>query len=398
MKLIARMLLIAAAWVAFSDDTGAQQLMPPDLIKAYKSVLPATDEPLAREVFDSQDTIWYSHAVLHPRTQAYQFPNERFGGRRGVMQGVHSVYSNPGPNNQSQANREYPWALTLGGGSHRADNVKTAKAFLLPRDEDGNLKPAVVFGTAPMRVCFPVGTIFAELAWMVDSDGKWHPFEARFRIRERGSWNTSRMVPFKNRSDLVSAVAETHPQIASVIATAPAERQRIRAAHPRPLINDTAWVVKLPDFPAELTNRILARPFVAIEDEIEFGGGADWITTEASFHIRPKGDTTANHGTGGRNRCAVCHGGDDEPGSIGRHARIFDMNREWYLTVRGLGDGNFSWHPWSDNMPSQMGNPNNLRQSWLDHGIVARFDPEVHTNDWYNQSDALKQEIARGVN
>ena len=372
----------------------AQQLMPADLIEKYKSVLPATDEPLAREVFDSEDTIWYSHQYLHPRTQAHRFPNERFGGQRGVMQGVHSAYSNPGPNNQSQANREYPWDLTLGGGSHDADNVKTVKAFRLPRDADGRILPAVVFGSRPMRVCFPRGTIFAEVAWLVDTDGIWWPCEIRIRAREETDWDTRRLLPrpLEDKASFVEAVAETHPQIAAMIKAGKGERMRIRAAHPRPIIDDVMTVQDLPDFPAELTKRILSEPFVDTSGTIKWHDDIDFVTTSAAFHIRPRGDTTANHGFGNRQECAQCHN------TVGRHARAFDMSRDWYLTVRGLGDGIISWHPWADNMPSQMGDPNNLRRSWVQAGLVAKFDPKAHTPPNYRQSEFLREEIRRGVN
>ena len=63
--------------------------------------------------------------------------------------------------------------------------------------------------------------------------------------------------------------------------------------------------------------------------------GSKWETDQLEFGKKPVGYKAVDS-------CIECH--ED----IGKHAKTFDVNREWHSTVRGLEVGGpIQWHPWS---------------------------------------------------
>lgn len=369
-----RSLLIA---IVICSPIFGQQIMDQQRIAAYKRVLPKTSDPLLREVFDSPDTIWYTSSDMRPMFQMFQTRFPTVG-----IQGVHPISFNPSVEGDpiGHANNEYPWKPSLGGGSHDAANLRTAKAFLLPRDDQGNLLPVVIFGERPVRWCFPNDTMFVELAWL-KRGSYWSPVEIRLRKKEPNDWRTEKYLPYQDRDDLVSFVSDRDVHLAVAIQNGKKTRTRIQDDHPRKAIDSEAIMQQLPSMSKTMVTAILSREFVPTAG-YEYAEDADGPTTEDSFSIRPKGDLTANHGSGERNQCTQCHD------TIGRHARVFDSQRGWYGTVRG-SSGIFSWHPWDNN--------GNLRQKWLQQGIVARYALNKHPSRYYMQDKFLYNEIRRGV-
>jgi hypothetical protein len=102
-------------------------------------------------------------------------------------------------------------------------------------------------------------------------------------------------------------------------------------------------------------------------------------TTDAAFHIVP-----ARYDAGfievDQVSCMRCHD------TVNRHVNDFNFGRDWYGRVRG-SDGIFSIHPFDPGCISYNGTsvPARLNQSLMHAGLLAQFDPRVHSTEIYHQ-------------
>jgi hypothetical protein len=108
-------------------------------------------------------------------------------------------------------------------------------------------------------------------------------------------------------------------------------------------------------------------------------------TTDAPFHIVP-----ARYDAGfievDQLSCMRCHD------TVNQHVNDFDFGRDWYGRVRG-SDGIFSIHPFDPSCISYNGIslPTRLNQSLISAGLLAPFDPQIHSTAVYHQLEPAER-------
>jgi hypothetical protein len=291
-----------------------------------------------------------------------------------------------------------------------ADNVALVNFWVPGRDEQETLLPVVWWRRDPNQYthryewAFPRETILGEALFLIDEQGEWFPFEIRVRQRELGTWYSSVYRPFLTAGELADALGEKRktrddwaadPSISALIATLQdpgnLEEETLSASHFAGAFDPIDGAVDdLPGVsdPTILKELLREATFQSVEGSVwkESGGLRAFApTTDASFHVVPR-----NYNGGllevSQENCHRCHE------NAGRPFRDYYDNILAYGELWG-GDDAFSWHPFvNENFVDEDGNVQNfnydnreLREDFLDAGLLDAFDPQIHSDQWYQQ-------------
>ncbi len=387
---------------------GQSQLMSDAKVAALRSSFPDTVDAEWQKLPDDPTTLYYTNAEIPP---AYQHADAGLlvGGERiGTNPNTHfhsPSYNISGDANEAakghgfggNGNSEFPWR-TPGGTDNAEGLTATYRMMWLPKQEDGRPWP-VIWWVADLygarmgahrgyKWIFPTGTIFAEVLTLKDSQQQLHTFEVRVRIRRGDHWDVEILRPFPTSKDLAERLRTLgRDDLADEVRQSRSLRLvTLRdTLHPtKPGFVGTAAQAELPPIPEALAMNLLdSTPFATAT-------GAKWMesdqpdvnvlapTTHQQVSIVPKDYQGTFLGTD-TTSCKKCHE------STLMHVDSFDRNRDWYGYVRGSADGIFTFHPIEPNSISYNGAPVpvRIRRSFVESGIVAEFDPELHTKDRY---------------
>jgi len=368
------------------------QIMSAAKLDACRRSLPALDDKDMQALFLDPSTLYYSDREI---PAAYQF---------------HGTFHSP-LNNLSgdptddglpdgfggNPNVDFPWLMP--GGSDRAEGrVAGFKMLALPQAANGVRWPVVLWrerlpynphgAHVGLKWIFPVGTVIAEVLTLADSRGVTHTFEIRVRKRRKDYWDVDIFRPFPTREEFLARLAEVDPQTAqSVPRRTHLRQQRLVGRHrTHPGFDGTALVDELPALPEATAAALLdSTPFKSAEgawwaSPNEGEGHAFAPTSRQAFSIVPQNYDGTFMGSD-YVACRRCH---DATLVSARH---FDAQRGWYGHVRGSADGIFSFHPVEPRAVSVLGFdlPVQIRQAFLQAGIVAWFDPHLHPASHYSR-------------
>jgi hypothetical protein len=381
-----------------SPESQPQTPAPPRLMAAAKDArlrtyLPTIDDPAVAKMLADPDLLLYTDAEM-PR--AYQ---DWSGGLEGVHSPSYNISAN-GSEPHGNGNVEFPWGAPA--GTHRAQNVSSYRFLLLPKDDQGRRLPVVWFrkrlaGDVSQGYAwtYPVGAVLGEVLMLKSPEGQHYTFEMRLRIREKGDWAIDVFRPFPTAQDLAARIRALRPdwqQHEPTVALVrhlelPANMPRLRLVSNqrfRQPFRQTMGIDKLPAIDTKLVAELLtSTPFKSAHGDAwrqQPGGEATFApTTEAEFHVVP-----AKYDAGfiavDRNSCMRCHN------TVNQSVRRFDPGRDWYGRIRG-SDGIFSFHPFAPGTVSNngYGNAVRMRDSLVASGVIAKFNPQVHSAEIYNK-------------
>jgi hypothetical protein len=342
--------------------------------QVYKQFLPRVSSAEIQAVLKAPD-LWIYTPEITPAYQDWQ----------GALQGVHSPFYNISAVQPKEpfgnANREFPWGHPF--GTHSAKDVRSFQFMLLPRAE-GKPLPIVWYWTGQTYSwLFPAGTYVGEVLLVRDGRGYDHTFELRIRKRLVDKWTVDVFRPYPTARHLAKKLESMgkvtnrwdplarwfrEPVLGEMVA--------LRSRHPE----KTAFAAKgrqavLPELDEPTVKKLLNAEFHSCRD-VEWLPGIFAPTSEAQFNIVPAGYT------GGlvevsRQSCMRCHQDTNQP------VDAFERFRDWYGRVRG-SDGIFTFHPFDAASISHNGVPLAVRMNadLANRGIIARFDRELHTDDY----------------
>lgn len=349
---------------------------------AYRATFPRVESAKWQAVLDDPGLYIYTRREM-PR--AYQ----NSGGFHDPRYNISGDPQEKGKPEGGNWNNESPWRNP--GGTDAAEKIsRTVKFMRLPPRDSGGRWPVVTWrevqpghfgGDAELvtRWLFPVGTVFGEVLTMIGPDGYSHTWEVRLRERRETHWEAEVLRPFPTRADFEARLARD--------GAARIEPARLVAArfvdrgHARPVFDVVAGVDELPPLDAGYVSRLLdSTPFREV-------GGAAWATdgdvtawapTADRYSIVPPGyrGTMIGADFEACNRChrtTLAHGTKFESRHVGKYGRIEGA------------DGVLSWHPAEPGSISGNGAvvPVQLRRSFIESGVVERFDPAKHPRDRY---------------
>ena len=364
----------------------------------YEKSLPNTTIDGYNKLFRSGNLIFYTNKEMVP---CYQEDDDPLG--RQLM--LHSVPRDISGGNDfkgnGNGNKEYPWKVTAGLDS--SIKYQTVKFFQLPQKTPNSVWPVIYWEEKLPRARqqtkfssilwqFPIGTIFGECLYVVDSQNYAHCFEIRIRERDKDGWKIDVLRPFPFIEDLIVAISKLNNNnqydvLISKLYNDNLDTYVMESNHPdRKAFRQKASVDVLPPMKESLVTELLdGTPFKLCIGQVWKLGDPDPCyapTSNDMFGIVPK-NYTAAWLEPSRDSCARCHC------DVLRHVDDFDgrtvyangTHREWYNRLRG-SDGIFSWHPFSNSSISHNGFPLpvKFRQSFIDNKIIEKFDSNKHTN------------------
>jgi hypothetical protein len=373
--LIVSLGFLAVGWAdASAQERNQLRLVNDRAHQIYLSFWPKSTDPWLNNL-KKKDIIFYNEDVMPPAYQDWD----------GGLQGVHSpsynisaVRSEPIGN----ANREFPWGSPA--GLHDSPNFKAFRFIYLPEGEairwwrqrlprDG--------GRGTFVWQYPTGTTFGEILMVTDPEGYDWTFEMRTRTRSEKGWTMNAFRPFTTQKELAARIKELEPkwqgkpELVKIVQGEAEREETRRLANNHELItfDATALVTHLPAIDHDLVRRLLDTPFKsALGQGWKAVDGVEAFapSTEAAFHIVPR-----NYKGGfvevSSQSCMRCHD------STLKHARDFQVFRDWYGRVRG-SDNIFSFHIFSPGSISYngFGSEPSLRQDLVSAGVLKHWDEQ----------------------
>lgn len=293
----------------------------------------------------------------------------------------------PRPTN---ANRDNPWNRP--GGLHDVDRQWADECSFLwnPPNPRGTTKGGiwpVIIWKAPLQKSrsvnmpapngwhwrFPANAIVFDQHLKKFSDGSWLPYEMRARLREINNWDVELYGP----TESFDSLAKTTPNLES----ASKVRWVNLRTHGGRSFDRRAGLVVLPPIP-NAKDILTSSIFKAVTASEWLASTHFHMTADDNDNLIPRGYAAALLGNE-REACRSCH--QDTLKSVDE----FDAGRDWYDYVAGC-DGIFKFHPFA---PSCIGQANGddrpvrLNKKLLDAGIIAIYDPAIHTKDIYGPAE-----------
>lgn len=359
------------------------QVLPQDTINLYESLVPVIeDEALSNTV--NSDGIWYDKSI---GIMVQAGPNTNWGGtfgngRLGVVNG-----------NQRNTLREFfPWS-TSPGGTHRSSGVISFQKIVLPK-KDGKTLPIVVHRARLEGLdnpnatvvgfdwMFPTGTVLIEFIGTTYQNNSYIQL-IRFRIRGKGTWTFESCAPIRTQTEYYEAIIRLRPGFEP--GAEKVVRGRLRdgfpgngnfGTDPSSAFNVRATISLLSPLPSDLVADLLAEPFKPCFG-FEWTEGCAAPTTDQAFHIVPNNYDGAFIALND-NTCKMCHQ------DAGVSARRFGGAFRGWLT--GGSEGTLIFHPVETS--SLRGTPQQnfeFRRSWIEAGVLAQYDPAVHSSEFYQR-------------
>jgi len=345
---VIRLVIIALMLTGFvaSISTGKQEKEKIKIISDHDNLtnlLPLSEDKFLDAIKANVNLVWYDRETVPPIHQHWRQADIGIGFVFGLVPDKVNIsaektepFGNP--------NREFPWLVTAG----TTEETKIANFVVLSESVSMEWKE-VTAGTYtktwPMlQWTYPVGTIFGEVIFVVDPDGKRIPCEVRIRHKTKSGWLATAYRPFPTSDDLRNACLEIDKEDKEKLINAMdrpnAKVFTFKNTHPDlTIIDEKAFLEYLPEVKPESVKKLLNRKF-------KNALGSEWRnsnppthapTTEADFHIVPKNYAAAAVEVSTKS-CSRCHN------SVGKEAADFDVKRDWYGHVRG-SDTIFTFHP-----------------------------------------------------
>lgn len=383
--------------LAISADNPTPVLATAKDDQAYRTFLPKVENESIQKIIDDPRLILYTEKEIPRAHQDWE----------GLTQGIHTPWYDISANHDyrgfGNGNREFPWGTPA--GTHRCKNVSSVRFLWLPLDSEGNRRPVVWFkdkeNNDGYAWLFPVGTVVGEVLRMKGGDGYLYTFEMRIRRRAETKWLVDVFRPFPTSTDLLTAIKQLpawnkNKQLVTLCANleseTPADLQTLASHHPKTVaFRSTAAVDPLPPLDSKIVAKLLnnAKNYGKFKSSL----GVSWKddsnspaapTSTTDFHIVPA-KYDAGYIDVDSKSCMRCHASTNEPVST------FEDDRDWYGRIRG-SDGIFSFHPFEKSCISPYGTPQPvvINKMMTDAGIIAAYDPAMHTTNDYNRIEGLK--------
>ena len=373
--------------------------------------IPSTSDKTLSQIMNSTDTYWYDKSMIVP---AYQDSLAHYPepGRISVS-GVRPATIQPfyiaaeGGYDfvfESRGEFRFPFGHTAG-----TDNSTESVKFWYPPTKDGEVLPVAWWqrDTLPKYLrfewIFPIGTVFGEVLFMQGADQQYYPYEIRTKTLQADKWASAVYRPFPTAESFASAVSEKADQLGA----GDADTLLNHALSSDSLQQDSLPISVFPDVfpqavgardnipavsnPTALQQLLLETPFSNVGQAVwktgVNGDVAHAPSTLADQSIVPKnyqgGLIAVNDAS-----CKRCH--QDA-------ARPFG---DWYFPLGQYGENwgeqeIFSWHPFDSQYflgPDGDVDPflynygsARIRQDFTQAGLVAPYDPNVHTQANYKR-------------
>lgn len=408
-KVVASTLLALLVCSVPAQTANAQvQICSPQKLVELRASLPATEDPRWRELFSSADTLFYTDAEMPPAYQhrgAFHDARYNISGDFGPRGDRPLGHFRPGGFGGGNANVAFPWRNDAGIPASAEPFVDTFKLLRLPRQNE-RLLPIVWWQEmrsddpveGPQQVmqwAYPVGTTFGTALQLKDAAGIAHTFEVRIRVRYRDGHGVELLKPYRTAAELIGQLEQLGTDEAKQVAgqlrtTREVALRKIVDGHlTRRAFAGEGTFETLPPMSAGLVKQLLAVPFRESAGYVwrETASSAPDVvapTSNQRFSLVPGGYLASAIGADSES-CTECHK------TTLMAARHFDRGRGWYGRVRG-SDGIFSFHPVEPH--SVVGNGGHavmrLRRSFVDAGMLERYDPAKHPAQIYTFLDFSK--------
>lgn len=395
------------------------------IMEEYKVKLlprPKTNDERINLILNDKDLLIYTSEEIPPAYQKWDSQIEH-GQRVENHNGAYSVEVALGSSPLSNGNIEFPWDKP--GGTSKSKNADKYTFILLPKDEFGKKipivwhKPYITVGNVSRSNnfknrgyawLFPIGTTIGEVM-RVSSLEENIPFELRLRFRKATSWDVEVYRPFPTAEDLAEAIKKHRvnwkedKSLISFVSRLEDKnldlpKVRLKSDHPDHTVFDSTTAIdELPPLDKKLVTELLKTTlFSSVESPwrtLKDGTPCHAPTTKEDWHIVPQ-----NYEGGfisvDSESCIRCHN------SVNNHLEKFDRPREWYGRIRG-SDGIFSFHPFEPSKLIKKFDKSlreiepEIRKSFIEAGIVEKFDPKKHTTERYKAIFSLG-ELAKDQN
>jgi len=358
-------------------------------------------------MLQSSETIWYDPQGIVP---GYQ---DSMGSPKGMRPNTISGHLIAIPDGhqrlfQKKGTFRFPFGT---GGVDDSTNVRHFNFWAVPR-QNGKVLPVVYWITefSHWHWIFPVGTTLGEVLVEKFPDGSEAVFEIRTRTRRLDGWSNDIFRPFKSATELAAAIKSkranwretdslkalvAHLQNPDTLTPHILESK----AYPQSFATLNGYLDTLPSFGDQALAKELLQTttFVSVKGAVWKQSGdkvAYAPNTKDSFGI------TANNYVAGMFEvsdkfCSRCHE------EAGRSIRDHHMDLAAYGEMWGE-DQTFSWHlfetasfvkPNGDvkcfnqdfNAGCLVDDNRTLRKSFVEAGLVVKYDPKQHTDEQYKQ-------------
>jgi hypothetical protein len=377
------------------------QIIDPDDLGYYKSLLPQTFDLKLNVLLNSDFTIWYDAGAIVPGYQDSMGdpigfrPNTISAGliNLAVPGGWERLFARSGRFN-------FPFAT---GGADHSDNFDKFNFWNVPLDSHGGPLPVVYWKVSNQRWrwMFPVGTAFGEVLMMTYEDGSKAIFEVRTRTRMIDGWQNKVYRPYSTSQELAQTIRqeftmwEQVPELKNLVnhlqGHASLMPRTLRSQHYANSVSDISGHLDIlpPLTNAAMVKRILQiKPFKSVGETLwknQGGKVAHAPTVTSGYSI-----VSRNYDGGvlavNDQSCKRCHD------QAGREIRDFHSDLMLYGELWGE-DQIFSWHPFdNDEFVNPDGAVRNfnydnrqLRSEFVEAGLIIPFNPNQHQAPLYQE-------------
>ncbi len=378
-------------------------IMPPERMAQYRSLLPKTESAELNGILMSPQTMWYDKESMVPGYQdSMGSPQGPEGMRPNTIQSSLIDTAVPGGHAKLFAARgrfNFPFGT---GGIDESDNAHTINFWVPPYDGERILPVAYwELDFSRWRWLFPVGTILGEVLMVRFPDNELRIFEIRIRTRTDTTWTNDIYRPFPTAESLAQSIAarkpnwESQPKLAAVMR----HLRNPKTLTPKTLVSrfyPIAWervdghLDQIPDIgdPAFVKQLLSKTTFVSAIDRPWKTDGNKVTHAAASQHA---GSIVPRNYEAGMfpvtdDFCNRCHQ------DAGRSIRDFHDQLMAYGELWGE-DRTFSWHLFEaadfvkPNGDVKNFNDDNrrLRADFVRAGLVERYNKTKHPDSRYRQ-------------
>jgi hypothetical protein len=391
-------------------DKSPLRIMPEARFKTFVNLLPRISDPVIHTVVHGWETYWYDKASIVPGYQDSYGDNSSFpvGMRPNTVQ--KSLVAPAGGWDSLFARRgEFHFPFGRPTGVNDAQNTFVVNFWSPPRI-NGKPLPTVWWNYQPntwtrrIEWMFPRATIFGEVIFIINKEGKYFPLEVRTRERTLTDWTVDIFRPFPTARDLAEALRIRRPERPEWANSASIQRLIDHLENEETLVPasltttnfNSSWarVDGFMDFlPALDDNSILEellrtttfKSVKAKQWKQTASVSTSAASTRADFSIVPKNFNAGLFEVSDA-FCSRCHQ------DAGRPIRDFYRDVMLYGEIWGE-DETFSWHPFDasrfvDSSGTAINiNPDNrkFRQDFLDAGILEQYSAAKHPASEYRK-------------
>lgn len=388
--------LFALLLCLFCCSTASAQngLLVGNRAATLKAYFPLVDDANLQRILNDPATVLYTEAEIPKVVSMWQ-------GVNGISRRIVAAENNADP-----GSLQFPWMRPAG-----TDDVKgldTVRFLHLPIVNGERLPIAYFRSVIPpdsspaAQWIYPAGTTIGEVLAMPGPDGYSYPFELRIRYKMVNYWEVDVFRPFATPAELAAAIKERRPNwmTTTALRTAigalegPANLGKAKIFDNQParaiIRQEAGWDI-VPDLqdPKLVGELLRGTVWTSVYGTVWKSDGkleAYAPGSQAAFNIVPAGYSGTTLKVDAFS-CARCHENTlHHVNEFAQHqTRYADgTQRFWYGRIRG-SDGIFSFHPFDPARIPGGGQtvPPTLRQSLVQAGVVALYDPRRHPESLY---------------